>query len=588
MSGRIPQHFIDELISRTDIVELIDTRVPLRKAGQNYSARCPFHDEKSPSFTVSPAKQFYHCFGCHAHGTAISFLMAYEHLSFLEAVHELAEKAGLELPQSETQDTAAASNDVLYKLLDQTAQFFRQQLRHHPQAIDYLKRRGLNGTVAADFGIGYAPPGWNHLLQHLGHSAADQARLLEAGLIIQKDQGGYYDRFRNRIIFPIRDRRGRVVGFGGRVLDKDSTPKYLNSPETPIFRKGKELYGLFEAQQALRRPDRLLVVEGYMDVVALAQHDIKYAVATLGTATTTDHIDRLFRVTPEIIFCFDGDRAGREAAGRAMEHTLPALSEGRQARILFLPEGEDPDSLVRREGKAEFEQRIAHSIPLSSFFCEGLIKRADINSMEGRARLIELAKPTLLKLPTGILRHMIIARLAELAQIEETALNRLLTGKANPKAMVSGARGQNTSASNMSPLRLGLQLLLHAPMLARHAANPQRWSNLDIPEINLWIIVLELAQANPHLTGAAILEHWREEEPGQRLSEIALSELAIPIEGYEAEFRGIVQWLNAQLREQRWKQLYNKSQQEGLTGDEKREFVALQMPTEEPSPGIHP
>jgi len=588
MTGRIPQQFIDELMSRIDIVALVDARVPLRKTGQNYSARCPFHEEKSPSFTVSPTKQFYHCFGCGAHGTAIGFLMAYEHLNFVEAVQELAHQAGLDLPQSETGTPAtAAPNAPLYDVLERAAQFFRQQLRQHPHAVDYLKTRGLTGTIAAEFGIGYAPPGWNNLLQHLGTSIPG-AHLLEAGLVAQKEQGGHYDRFRNRIMFPIRDRRGRVIGFGGRVLDKDGTPKYLNSPETPIFHKGRELYGLFEAQQALRRLDRLLVVEGYMDVVALAQHDIRYAVATLGTATTEEHVERLFRAAPEVIFCFDGDRAGREAANRALEHTLPALREGRQARVLFLPEGEDPDSLVRREGKAKLEQRIAQSIPLSAFFYEGLIKRTDINSMEGRARLIELAKPMLSKLAPGVLRHMMVTRLAELAQVEERTLVRMLGTKGEfMPASPPPLRAAQSLATGLSPLRLGLKLLVQSPVLAERAGDPQRWRGLDIRGIGLWTSVLELLREHPHLTGAAIIERWRDTEAGQLLNELACGELAIPIEGYEAEFSGIVQWLDGQLREQRWTQLHAKSQREGLTREEKHEFVTLQQRSGEPSQGIY-
>lgn len=591
MAGHIPQQFIDELISRIDIVELIDARVPLRKSGQNYSARCPFHDEKTPSFTVSPTKQFYHCFGCHAHGTAIGFLMAYEHLGFVEAVHELADKLGLEVPTIDGGHNApAADHQDLYGLMERAAQFFRQQLRQHPPAVDYLKQRGLTGAIAAEFGIGYAPSGWDKLLQHLGASAADQARLLETGLLVRKEQGGYYDRFRNRIMFPIRDRRGRIIGFGGRVLDPDASPKYLNSPETAIFHKGKELYGLFEAQQALRRLERLVVVEGYMDVVALAQHELRYAVATLGTATTADHVERLFRAAPELVFCFDGDRAGRDAATRAMEHALPALREGRQARILFLPEGEDPDSLVRKEGKIQFEQRIAQSVPLSTFFYEGLLKRTDISSMEGRARLVELAKPMLSKLPAGVLRHMMINKLAQLAQIDERRLARLLADKAAETAAPLpsvAARAPQRADASLSPLRLGLKLLVHAPALAARATDPQRWRALDLRGIDLWISTLELLQASPHLTGAALIERWRNTEVGQVLTDLARSELAVPAEGYAAEFDGVVQWLDSQLRERRWAQLHTKSQHEGLTSEEKREFVALQHWGREPSRGIH-
>lgn len=589
MTGRIPQQFIDELMSRIDIVALIDARVPLRKTGQNYSARCPFHEEKSPSFTVSPTKQFYHCFGCEAHGTAIGFLMAYEHLDFVEAVQELAQQAGLELPRLE-QATIAAPNIPVYETLERTALYFRQQLRQHPQAVEYLKQRGLTGTIAAEFGIGYAPPGWSNLLQHLAASSTvTAAHLLEAGLVVQKDQGGHYDRFRDRIMFPIRDRRGRVVGFGGRVLDKASTPKYLNSPETDVFHKGRELYGLFEAQQALRRLDRLLVVEGYMDVVALAQHDIRYAVATLGTATTEEHVERLFRAAPEVIFCFDGDRAGRAAAQRALEHTLPALRGGRQARVLFLPEGEDPDSLVRREGKTQFEQRIVQSVPLSVFFYEGLIKRTDISNMEGRARLIELARPLLSKLAPGVLRHIMVNRLAELAQVEERTLTQLLAAKREslPTPPPATPRAVQGPGGGLSPLRLGLKLLMHSPVLAERADDPGRWRELSIRGIGLWINVLELLREHPHLTGAAVIERWRDTQAGQMLSELACGELAIPSEGYEAEFVGIVRWLDNQLREQRWTELHTKSQREGLTREEKREFVTLQQANREPPEGIY-
>lgn len=587
MAGRIPQQFIDELISRVDIVEVIDARVPLRKTGRDYTARCPFHEEKSPSFTVSPTKQFYHCFGCQAHGTAISFLMEYEHLDFIEAVRELAHKVGLEIPQSGPDAAPAAPNTEIYDLLEQAARLYRDQLREHPVAVDYLKQRGLTGAIAAEFAIGYAPPGWDTALQTLGKTGQAQQRLLEAGLLIKKDQGGYYDRFRNRIMFPIRDRRGRVIGFGGRVLDKDGTPKYLNSPETPVFHKGQELYGLYEAQQALRRIERLLVVEGYMDVVALAQNGIRYAVATLGTATTPEHVERLFRATPELIFCFDGDRAGREAAWRAVEHTLPNLRDGRQARVIFLPEGDDPDSLVRREGREQFEQRIAQSVPISIFYYEGLLKRTDINSMEGRARLVELAKPILSKLSAGALRHMMIAKLAELTRIDINALSRMLAGHAapvTPSVHSTTPRPARPPRSGLTPLRLGISLLLHAPHLASHAGNPQRWRELTTRGISLWINILELLQAAPHLTGSAILEHWRNTKQEQLLTELAMEDLAIPADGYEAEFLGIVRWLDSQLREQRWAYLHDKCQREGLSGEEKREFLAFGEPSPSASP----
>jgi len=581
MAGRIPQQFIDDLMSRVDIVDVIDARVPLRKAGKDYTARCPFHEEKSPSFTVSPAKQFYHCFGCGAHGTALSFLMNYEHMEFVEAVRELATKAGMEIPLSASPSNDGPSHQPLYLILEKAAEFFRRQLRNHPQAIDYLKQRGLSGATAAEFGIGFAPPGWDNLSLELGTSPGDQALLMEAGLVIKKDGGGYYDRFRNRIIFPIRDRRGRVIAFGGRVVDKEDNPKYLNSPETPVFHKGKELYGLFEAQKALRHVDKLLVVEGYMDVVALAQHDIRYAAATLGTATSLEHIERLFRLAPEVTFCFDGDRAGRDAARRALENLLPAMREGRDARFLFLPEGEDPDSLVRKEGKQHFEDRIAQSVSFSTFFYEVLTKQADISSIEGRARLVELARPWLSKLPAGVFKHMMMIRLAELSQLstDVVARNLGMPGQQPSPGNAVQARARRTGAQqrpSKSPVRSGIELLLHTPQLAAVAGQAKRWEILNIPGLSLFINLLELLQAHPHLHSGAILERWRGTPEGQQLAELAKWEPILPEAGLELEFRGVVQWLDTEVAKLRRDELNAKWQREGLTPSEKVEFLELQ------------
>jgi DNA primase len=383
-------------MGRTDIVEVINARVPLKKAGREYKACCPFHGEKTPSFTVSPNKQFYHCFGCGAHGTALGFLMDFEHLSFPEAVEELASLAGLEVPREQSPEGERRID--LYGLLDAVAGFYRDELKRHAPAVDYLKARGISGTTAATFGLGWAPEAWDAVLKRFGRDEETIRRLATAGLLIERDGGGHYDRFRGRVMFPIRDARGRVIAFGGRVLGKDE-PKYLNSPETPLFHKGRELYGLYEARQALRHIDRLLVVEGYMDVVGLREAGIPWAVATLGTATTPEHLERLFRVTEEVVFCFDGDRAGRQAAWRALENTLPTLGEGRQVRFLFLPEGEDPDSLVRTEGAEAFTARLARALPLSDYLHDELAARVDMDSMDGRARLAELAKPLVAKVP---------------------------------------------------------------------------------------------------------------------------------------------------------------------------------------------
>src|SRR5210317_1706727 len=394
MAGRIPQSFIDELLNRVDIVDLIDARLQLKKAGREYQACCPFHNEKTPSFTVSPGKQFYHCFGCGAHGSAISFLMEYDNLAFPEAIEELARSVGMEVPRESGSQAPQAEQQRTdhYALLERVDHFYRSQLRQHAQAdkaVAYLKDRGLSGEIAQTFGLGYAPPGWDSLLKQFGDPES-QRLATELGLLVEKDDGGRYDRF--------RDRRGRCIGFGGRVLG-DEKPKYMNSPESPVFHKGRELYGLFEARKANQKLERLLVVEGYMDVVALAQFGLTNAVATLGTATTPEHLERLYRTVSEVVFCFDGDAAGRRAAWRALENALPVLRDGREARFLFLPEGEDPDSLVRRIGAETFRKKTVESVPLSRFFYESLSQQVDTDSVDGRARLVELAKPLLQKLP---------------------------------------------------------------------------------------------------------------------------------------------------------------------------------------------
>jgi len=389
MAGRIPQHFIDQLLNRIDIVDLIDGYVPLKKAGANYKACCPFHNEKSPSFTVSPSKQFYHCFGCGANGTAISFLMEYDHMEFREAIESLASSAGMEIPEESQglKPKQAVSEGIdLYQLMNQVNEFYQNQLRQHPakqEAIDYLQKRELSGKTAKRFGIGFAPEGWNNLMSTLGVSAPAQKALLDTGMLTQNEKKRTYDRFRHRIMFPIHDHRGRVVGFGGRVLEQaepqPGNPKYLNSPETPIFHKGSELYGLFAARGGIKEADGVLVVEGYMDVVALAEAGINNAVATLGTATTAMHLQRLFRHTPNITFSFDGDRAGRAAAWKALETSLPSLQDGFQVSFLFLPDGEDPDTMVKKVGKQGFEKLIETATPLPDFLIDTLQQQAWLN-----------------------------------------------------------------------------------------------------------------------------------------------------------------------------------------------------------------
>lgn len=424
MSGRIPQSFIDDLLARTDIVGVIESRVPLKRAGRNYSACCPFHKEKTPSFTVSPDKQFYYCFGCGATGNAIGFLMDYERRAFPEAVEELAGRAGLTVPHEGGDDNGQASRSrALYDVLALADRGYQEQLRKHAlrdRAVDYLRKRGLTGEIARRFGLGYAPPGWDHVLSSLGGDAAKNALLVEAGLVVTQD-GKTYDRFRDRVMFPIRDLRGRVIGFGGRVIG-DGKPKYLNSPETPVFHKGRELYGLYEAKQANKTLERLLVVEGYMDVIALAQQGITNAVATLGTACTGDHVDLLFRHAGEVVFCFDGDAAGRKAAWRALEATLPKMLDGRSARVLFLPAQHDPDSLVRSEGVAAFNDLLAKADSVDDVLFRELTARVDLSRTDGRARLAAIAKPYLAQVPGEVLRTLMAQKLADIAQLDPRLL----------------------------------------------------------------------------------------------------------------------------------------------------------------------
>ncbi|GAB3110115.1 DNA primase [Aestuariicella hydrocarbonica] len=465
MAGLIPQTFIDDLLDRIDIVDVVDARVKLKKTGKNYSACCPFHEEKTPSFTVSPDKQFYYCFGCGASGTALGFVLEHDRLNFPDAVEELAKMVGLEVPREARDDSPRQQERKnLYQLLEKADQFFRQQLRHSParqHAINYLQQRGLSGEIARDFGIGYAPPGWDNLLKAIGLTDEDKHLLAEGGMLIERPEDGRrYDRFRNRIMFPIRDTRGRVIGFGGRVLGDDK-PKYLNSPETPVFHKGRELYGLFEARQAYRQLPRLLVVEGYMDVVALAQFGIRYGVATLGTACGEDHLALAFKYTQEVVFCFDGDEAGRNAARRALENSLSSMQDGRQVKFLFLPDGEDPDTLVRQVGTDKFTAMIDLAVPLEDFLFDSVADGIDIQSMEGRARLSKRSAPLLHKLPAGVFRELMFANLAQRTGLPIDTLMELVDAPAErpapplqPKEYPghpSSQRGHDLSAPHDEP-----------------------------------------------------------------------------------------------------------------------------------------
>jgi DNA primase len=498
----IPNDFIQTLLSRVDIVEVIDPHLPLKKAGANYVACCPFHNEKSPSFTVSPSKQFYHCFGCGAHGTAIGFLIEYSGMSFPEAVADLARGVGLEVPRITTPGSEARREEAqdLSGLMLEAAKMYRSALKDSPRAIDYLKRRGLTGPIAAQFGIGYAADEWQPLAAMPGY--ADKA-METAGLVITGDGGKRYDRFRDRIMFPIHDGGGRVIGFGGRVLDKGE-PKYLNSPETPLFSKGRELYGLFQARQAIRTAGRVVVVEGYMDVVALAQHGVEYAVATLGTATTPAHVQKLFRLTDTVVFCFDGDAAGRRAAWRALENTLALLADGKNARFLFLPDGEDPDDYIRKRGKESFETLVDSATPLSDFLLAELARRYPPRSAEGRAALVNAAKPLLAEITAPVLATLLRRGLAELAGLRETEMDTLL-----PVARAVATSAVRTRPQRTAPslLRGILQCVLLEPDLTHRFEVPEPFG-AGAEGDALAAVVAHCRASAPPLTTAGVLQQF--------------------------------------------------------------------------------
>ena len=532
MAGLIPQWFIDDLLNRSDVVEVIDARVPLKKAGHEYKACCPFHHEKTPSFTVSPAKQFYHCFGCGAHGTALSFLMEYEHMDFVEAVEALAAMQGMEVPREQgTQPEQKRASNDLYDLLSKAGDYYRKQLKRSDKAIAYLKDRGLSGEVAAEYGLGYAPPGWDNLSKLFGDE--NEHLLLESGMLTENENGNTYDRFRDRIMFPIRDRRGRIIGFGGRVMGSDGGAKYLNSPETPIFHKGKELYGLYETRQAVRKLENIYVVEGYMDVIALAQHDIHNVVATLGTATTADHLKQLFKVVPEIIFCFDGDRAGRDAAWRALENALPIVRDGNILKFLFLPEGEDPDSMVRQHGKVEFERLANKSQTLSEFFFEQLSTGLDLQTADGRSRLAQLAQPDLQKLPGGVFHEIMLDELAERTGLSAERLSKAarLDQELPPRKPARPVRQQR-----QTPVRHLITLLLHQPDLAQQVESPETLGDIELAGVDLLVDLLIFLHDRPDTHTGTILEHWRDHEYGQHLAKLSQSNINLEQHRLESEF----------------------------------------------------
>jgi DNA primase len=594
VAGRIPRAFIDELLSRTDIVEVIGSRVQLKKAGREWKANCPFHGEKTPSFTVSQTKQFYHCFGCGAHGTALSFLMEHDRLAFPEAVEELAGRAGLEVPREggATVDAHERLQDDLYALMADADQHFRDALRESDRAKEYLKHRGLVGETAARYHLGYAPPGWDALLKKFGATEAGRQALLATGLIIERNteaprsgHPGWYDRFRDRVMFPIRDSRGRIVGFGGRVID-EGEPKYLNSPETSLFHKGRELYGLFEARQQLRTIGQLLVVEGYMDVVRLAQAGIHYAVATLGTATTPEHLNRMFRVCNDVVFCFDGDRAGRQAAWRALETCLPQAREGRQLKFLFLPEGHDPDTLVAEEGKAAFEARMDHALPLSEYLVGHLAAETDLATVDGRARLAELARPLLARIPEGVFRELLVDRLATEIRMPAGRLAKLLGLAAGSGEPVPGTRASPATRSRQAPTTSGrgslvsqaIARLVQYPAAARQLGPTDGLRAAGDRALAVLAELVEMAGASPNLSSAQLVERWRDRPEHARLEALAAQPLP-ELEGAAvvAELAAAIARLVAQTGpDRRLDELIAKAENTALSDEEKLELRELQ------------
>ena len=567
--ARIPDAFIDDLLARTDIVEVVGTRVPLKRQGKEYAARCPFHDERSASFTVSPTKQFYHCFGCGAHGTAISFLMNYDRLEFLDAVDELAKRAGMEVPRDAQQRGAAqaAGDDHrdLYSALDAATKFFQRQLDTSDKARSYLDGRGVDADNRARFQIGYAPDGFSALKDALGTDERRHKLLERAGLFSKNERGHVYDKFRDRVMFPIFDRRGRVIAFGGRVMDKDDGPKYLNSPETALFHKGRELYGLWQVRQANQKIERLIVVEGYMDVVSLFQFGVTQAVATLGTATTPEHAELLFRNAHKVYFCFDGDRAGRAAAWKAVESVLPKMKEEKQAFFLFLPEGEDPDTIVRSQGAQAFNDRLEKAIPLSEFYFNQRLQGAQLASRTGQAAFLDKCKPDILGMPDSGFRDILVERIKEL-----TGFNILST-----QSQKYASHSSTPIAQKRSLVRAAIAILLQQPSLALALDEHHNISGLRLPGVELLLELLELVRQRPEISTGALLEHFDEREEQAALQKLASQTLPGDTESWTEELRGAFAQLERQFLQQRLEELQAKQRAQGLDETDKYELREL-------------
>ncbi|MGN6655699.1 MAG: DNA primase [Rhodanobacter sp.] len=583
MRGLIPDSFIDELLSRVDIVDVIERRVPLKKAGREWTACCPFHNERTPSFYVSPAKQFFHCFGCGVHGSAIKFLMDYDRLEFPDAVEELAQSVGLTVPREGGREERPREDKTdLYALLDASASWYQQQLPGSAEAKAYCAKRGLDADTIARFRLGWAPAGYDGVIKALGNTPRRMELLDEAGMVSTGERGSKYDRFRERLMFPILDRRGRVIAFGGRIIEKSGDgspvldpraqdarksdgPKYLNSPETTLFHKGRELFALWQVKQANTNLQRIVVVEGYMDVIALHQAGLPIAVATLGTATTPEHTELLFRAAPDVVFCFDGDRAGRAAAWKALESALPRLRDGRQAYFLFLPDGEDPDSLVRKEGKDGFDKRIREAMPLSDYFFNELSRDVDMASLDGRARLAERARPLIAKLPDGAFRDL-------MAQELEKRSGARAVLRADPAAHRAV---QRPMAVQRSLVRSAISLLLTQPGMADRVEKPYRFRRLDKPGVDLLAELLDLARARPGINPAMLVEHFAERPEYPALQKLMAATVVGEADAQAAEFFDALRRMEEEAVRQRRDALTAKSREGALDSAEKAELREL-------------
>jgi DNA primase len=575
----IPDSFKQDLLNRIDVVELIERYVPLKKGGSNYVACCPFHSEKSPSFTVSPTKQFYHCFGCGAHGNAISFLMEYQGLGYIDALKDLASSAGMKLPEWEGTPRKESTGPDLTETMDRAWRYYRDQLKASPQAIEYLKGRGLTGKIAAHFGVGYAPPGWQNLQSVF--TDYDGKELKEAGLVIEAEGGRRYDRFRDRIMFPILSQRGTVIGFGGRVLGPGE-PKYLNSPETPLFEKGRELYGLPQARNAIRSEARVLVVEGYMDVVALAQHGIEHCVATLGTATSAVHLQKLFRATDEVVFCFDGDAAGRRAAWHALEVALPVLTDGKIVRFMFLPAEDDPDSFVRARGDAAFREMIGRAQPLSGYFIDDLTRRVDMGTAEGRSKLLAEAKPLVKRISAPALQLQLVGMLADTVKMPAEDVARLVDVKyfrGAPFRSAAPPRGNRAMVEGRLERQI-LAYLIVCPRLARSLprdlfdpSNPRDGTILAVADF----ITEHLDAANSGDCGAVLLDYFA--SAPEHLKAIGEAQTwaleAVDGDSAEAEFEPAIGKRRLRLETERHSFLRGLIERGGASAEQKQEYVAL-------------